>query len=95
MFKAGADFITYNFTLDSMEIDPATVGTGLRPYVFEGGFNFSDVLVNNGGNSAGLSHFSIYALDPTGNSTTISEPAAILILGLGLIILSLRRRIGY
>ena len=95
VFKAGADFITYNFTLDSMEIDPATVGTGLRPYVFEGGFNFSDVLVNNGGNSAGLSHFSIYALDPTGNSTTISEPAAILILGLGLIILSLRRRIGY
>lgn len=92
VFKAGTDFITYNFTLDSMEIDPATVGTGLRPYVFEGGFNFAAALQNNGGKSAGLSHFSIYALDPTGSSTEVSEPAAILVLGLGLVLLSLRRR---
>ncbi len=93
VFKAGTDFITYNFTLESMEIDSATVGTGLRPYVFEGGFNFADVLKNKGGNSAGLSHFSIYALDPTGSSTTVSEPSALFILGLILVMLSVRRRL--
>ncbi len=94
VFKAGTDFITYNFTLESMEIDSATVGTGLRPYVFEGGFNFADVLINNGGKSAGLSHFSIYALDPTGSSTTtVSEPSALFILGLLLVMLSVRRRV--
>ncbi|MEO3677992.1 hypothetical protein [Rheinheimera fenheensis] len=93
VFKAGTNFITYNFTLQSMEIDSATVGTGLRPYVFEGGFNFGQTLMTNGGQNAGLSHFSLYALDPTGNSTTVSEPSALFILGLILVMVSVRRRL--
>jgi len=90
VFKGGNGFVMYNFTLSQLGLDPILAGD--TKYEFGGYFNLSGALINNGGNTPGLSNISLWARDPF-SPNDVAEPGYLALLGLALLALYRRRRL--
>ena len=95
VFKSSDQFAIYNFKLSDFDLDPV-VGLTDANYIFTGTWDMSKTLINNGNQSAGLSHFDLWLHDPVVGTTTpnirVPEPTTIAIFGISLLGLRLRRK---
>lgn len=100
VFKAADQFAIYNFTLADLDLTPV-LGNTPGNYAFRGTWEMKDTLINKGGNSATLSHVTLWLRDPyykaNGNGgdeppQPSPVPGTLALLGAGLLGLSLVRR---
>ena len=92
ILKASDQWAIYNFKISDLGLPPV-IGTVETNFMFSGTFDLSGTFLNNGGNTPGLSHVSLWLRDPFGTTSTIPTPGTLmsLLLGLGLLLAGRRK----
>ncbi|WP_018983129.1 hypothetical protein [Salinimonas chungwhensis] len=88
IFKAANQFAMYEFDLKALGLDP--VFEDDFNYAFNGTWDLSGTLINNGGNPAGLSNVSVWARDPIAVAS-VPAPTTFLLVLFGLVLVMSRR----
>jgi hypothetical protein len=92
VLKSGNAFAMYTFSIDQFaELLSGPILPGEQKFEFAGTWDMSSTLINNGGQPAGLSNYSLYGRDPTGG-VSVPAPATIGLIGLSLVLMRLFRR---
>lgn len=92
VFKSGNAFAIYTFSINQFaDIGLVPILPGEQKFEFAGSWDMSKTILNNGGQAAGLSNYSLFGRDPTGG-VSVPAPATLGLMGLALLFIRLFRR---